>query len=154
MFSHIGDSYQEGLAPIHLVIETDFHRASPGGTGGVKTIGNYAAVKLLYFLLCRFWLAYRIFLWSCWILYGCMIPWSLLYGDWSIIPLRRALLCFCCFCSQMCLICLLASNNFSGMSTCWAIRMALGSIFFRLLHIEYHFYFMIVFPIISSLYLV
>lgn len=45
--SHVSLLYQEGLAPINLVIETDFHRASPGGTGGVKTIGNYAAVILV-----------------------------------------------------------------------------------------------------------
>ena len=32
------------LAPIHLVVENEFHRAAPGGTGGVKTIGNYASV--------------------------------------------------------------------------------------------------------------
>lgn len=42
--SPVGNYFKEGLAPINLVIETDFHRASPGGTGGVKTIGNYAAV--------------------------------------------------------------------------------------------------------------
>lgn len=38
-------SWQEGMAPINLVIETEMHRATPGGTGGVKTIGNYAAVS-------------------------------------------------------------------------------------------------------------
>lgn len=42
--SPVGNYFKEGLAPINLVIETDFHRATPGGTGGVKTIGNYAAV--------------------------------------------------------------------------------------------------------------
>lgn len=42
--SPVGNYFKEGLAPIHLVIETDFHRASPGGTGGVKAVGNYAAV--------------------------------------------------------------------------------------------------------------
>lgn len=36
---------QEGLAPINLVVENDFHRATPGGTGCVKTIGNYAPVN-------------------------------------------------------------------------------------------------------------
>ena len=36
---------QEGVAPINLIVENDLHRASPGGTGGVKTIGNYAAVR-------------------------------------------------------------------------------------------------------------
>ncbi|KAM7516411.1 hypothetical protein LguiA_005994 [Lonicera macranthoides] len=42
--SPVGNYFKEGLAPINLVIETDMHRAAPGGTGGVKTIGNYAAV--------------------------------------------------------------------------------------------------------------
>lgn len=36
---------QEGLAPINLIVENELHRATPGGTGGVKTIGNYAAVS-------------------------------------------------------------------------------------------------------------
>lgn len=39
---------QEGLAPINLIVETEMHRATPGGTGGVKTIGNYAAVSEFY----------------------------------------------------------------------------------------------------------
>ncbi|GAB4848856.1 hypothetical protein Ancab_003650 [Ancistrocladus abbreviatus] len=34
---------KECMALINLVIETDVHHASPGGTGGVKSIGNYAA---------------------------------------------------------------------------------------------------------------
>ncbi|KAI8018150.1 hypothetical protein LOK49_LG04G03170 [Camellia lanceoleosa] len=34
----------EGIAPINLIIENEVHRATPGGTGGVKTIGNYASV--------------------------------------------------------------------------------------------------------------
>ncbi|KAA8515199.1 hypothetical protein F0562_018378 [Nyssa sinensis] len=42
--SPVGNYFKEGLAPINLVIETELHRATPGGTGGVKTIGNYAAV--------------------------------------------------------------------------------------------------------------
>lgn len=33
------------MAPIHLVVEHELHRATPGGTGGVKVIGNYAAVS-------------------------------------------------------------------------------------------------------------
>lgn len=37
---------QEGLSPINLIIETEMHRATPGGTGSVKTIGNYAAVSM------------------------------------------------------------------------------------------------------------
>lgn len=42
--SPVGNYFKEGLAPINLVIENEMHRATPGGTGGVKTIGNYAAV--------------------------------------------------------------------------------------------------------------
>jgi len=42
---------QEGLAPINLIVEDKFHRATPGGTGSVKTIGNYASVILLYFIV-------------------------------------------------------------------------------------------------------
>jgi hypothetical protein len=39
--------FQEGLAPINLVVDDEFHRAMPGGTGGVKTIANYAPVRPL-----------------------------------------------------------------------------------------------------------
>ncbi|KAG6510073.1 hypothetical protein ZIOFF_028081 [Zingiber officinale] len=39
--------HQKGLAPINLLVENEFHRAVPGGTGGVKTIGNYASVSEL-----------------------------------------------------------------------------------------------------------
>ncbi|KAL9251371.1 Branched-chain amino acid aminotransferase 2, chloroplastic-like protein [Drosera capensis] len=42
--SPVGNYFKEGLAPINLLIETTVHRASPGGTGGVKSIGNYAPV--------------------------------------------------------------------------------------------------------------
>ncbi|KAK1366266.1 hypothetical protein POM88_025922 [Heracleum sosnowskyi] len=35
---------KDGLSPIDLMVETETHRATPGGTGCVKTIGNYAAV--------------------------------------------------------------------------------------------------------------
>ncbi|CAI9758460.1 unnamed protein product [Fraxinus pennsylvanica] len=42
--SPVGNYFKEGLAPIHLIVETEMHRATPGGTGGVKTIGNYAGV--------------------------------------------------------------------------------------------------------------
>ncbi|KAM0926330.1 hypothetical protein ACQ4PT_003442 [Festuca glaucescens] len=41
--SPVGNYFKEGLAPINLIIEDNFHRAAPGGTGGVKTIGNYAS---------------------------------------------------------------------------------------------------------------
>merc|ERR1719199_1997883 len=39
-------SYFKGgqLTPIDLLISTKFHRASPGGTGGTKCVGNYAQV--------------------------------------------------------------------------------------------------------------
>ncbi|XP_060187531.1 branched-chain amino acid aminotransferase 2, chloroplastic-like isoform X2 [Lycium barbarum] len=43
--SPVGNYFKEGMAPINLVVETEMHRATPGGTGGVKTIGNYAAVS-------------------------------------------------------------------------------------------------------------
>lgn len=42
--SPVGNYFKEGLAPINLVVENEFHRATPGGTGGVKSIGNYASV--------------------------------------------------------------------------------------------------------------
>ncbi|XP_031496174.1 branched-chain amino acid aminotransferase 2, chloroplastic-like [Nymphaea colorata] len=42
--SPVGNYFKEGLAPINLVVENQFHRATPGGTGGIKTIGNYAPV--------------------------------------------------------------------------------------------------------------
>lgn len=39
-------SYFKGgtLAPIDLVVETQYHRAAPGGTGATKCIGNYSPV--------------------------------------------------------------------------------------------------------------
>ncbi|KAG0486019.1 hypothetical protein HPP92_008114, partial [Vanilla planifolia] len=40
----VGPYFKEGLAPINLVIELETLRAIPGGTGGVKFIGNYAPV--------------------------------------------------------------------------------------------------------------
>uniref|UniRef100_A0A0E0KAW8 Branched-chain-amino-acid aminotransferase n=1 Tax=Oryza punctata TaxID=4537 RepID=A0A0E0KAW8_ORYPU len=40
----VGTYFKEGLAPINLVVEDSLHRAMPGGTGGVKTITNYAPV--------------------------------------------------------------------------------------------------------------
>nr|XP_018685144.1 PREDICTED: branched-chain-amino-acid aminotransferase 2, chloroplastic isoform X3 [Musa acuminata subsp. malaccensis] len=38
----VGTYFKEGLAPINLVIDDKIHRATPGGTGDVKTISNYA----------------------------------------------------------------------------------------------------------------
>uniref|UniRef100_A0A7N0SZ74 Branched-chain-amino-acid aminotransferase n=1 Tax=Kalanchoe fedtschenkoi TaxID=63787 RepID=A0A7N0SZ74_KALFE len=42
--SPVGNYFKEGLSPINLLIATDVHRATPGGTGGIKSIGNYASV--------------------------------------------------------------------------------------------------------------
>jgi len=42
--SPVGNYFKEGLEPIQLKVETKYHRATPGGTGGVKAIGNYAPV--------------------------------------------------------------------------------------------------------------
>mmetsp|Transcript_1753 Transcript_1753/g.6198 ORF Transcript_1753/g.6198 Transcript_1753/m.6198 type:complete len:302 (-) Transcript_1753:93-998(-) len=43
--SPVGAYFKGGqLTPINLKIEESMHRAGPGGTGGVKTIGNYAPV--------------------------------------------------------------------------------------------------------------
>uniref|UniRef100_A0ACD5X4Z2 Uncharacterized protein n=1 Tax=Avena sativa TaxID=4498 RepID=A0ACD5X4Z2_AVESA len=42
--SPVGTYFKEGMAAINLVVEEEFHRAMPGGTGGVKTIANYAPV--------------------------------------------------------------------------------------------------------------
>ncbi|KAG6543676.1 hypothetical protein Mapa_014860 [Marchantia paleacea] len=42
--SPVGNYFKGGLAPIDLKVDNYYHRAAPGGTGGVKTIGNYAPV--------------------------------------------------------------------------------------------------------------
>ncbi|XP_008785714.1 branched-chain-amino-acid aminotransferase 2, chloroplastic-like isoform X1 [Phoenix dactylifera] len=42
--SPVGTYFKEGLAPINLIIDDEIHRATPGGTGGVKTITNYGPV--------------------------------------------------------------------------------------------------------------
>ncbi|KAH0467682.1 hypothetical protein IEQ34_002715 [Dendrobium chrysotoxum] len=42
--SPVGNYFKEGLAPLNLIIDTEIHRAIPGGTGGVKAIGNYSPV--------------------------------------------------------------------------------------------------------------
>ncbi|XP_043711883.1 branched-chain amino acid aminotransferase 2, chloroplastic-like isoform X2 [Telopea speciosissima] len=42
--SPVGTYFKEGLAPINLLVEDEFHRATLGGTGGVKAISNYAPV--------------------------------------------------------------------------------------------------------------
>ena len=38
----VGPYFKGGLSPISLTVSDDFHRAAPGGSGGVKAIGNYA----------------------------------------------------------------------------------------------------------------
>jgi branched-chain amino acid aminotransferase len=40
----VGNYFKGDLEPIHLVVGDGVHRAMPGGTGGVKTITNYAPV--------------------------------------------------------------------------------------------------------------
>ncbi|WCJ35612.1 Branched-chain-amino-acid aminotransferase [Euphorbia peplus] len=42
--SPVGNYFKEGLAPINLLVEEEFHRATRGGAGGVKSITNYAPV--------------------------------------------------------------------------------------------------------------
>jgi len=38
----VGPYFKGGLSPIALLVADDYHRAAPGGQGGVKAIGNYA----------------------------------------------------------------------------------------------------------------
>ncbi|ONK60415.1 uncharacterized protein A4U43_C08F18190 [Asparagus officinalis] len=40
----VGTYFKDGFAPINLLVQDEIHRATPGGTGGVKAIINYAAV--------------------------------------------------------------------------------------------------------------
>ncbi|XP_015885109.3 branched-chain amino acid aminotransferase 1, mitochondrial [Ziziphus jujuba] len=42
--SPVCNYFKEGFAPLNLYVEDEFDRASPGGTGGVKAISNYAPV--------------------------------------------------------------------------------------------------------------
>lgn len=58
------------MAPINLIIETEMHRATPGGTGGVKTIGNYAAV-------CDFCVDYFIVMLVIYLFITCLQYWLL-----------------------------------------------------------------------------
>lgn len=44
--SPVGPYFKGGFRPIKLEITTDFHRAAPKGTGGVKYVGNYACGML------------------------------------------------------------------------------------------------------------
>jgi hypothetical protein len=40
------DGWLQGgqLTPINLIVEERFHRAAPGGMGGIKAAGNYSPV--------------------------------------------------------------------------------------------------------------
>jgi len=38
----VGAYFKGGMSPISLLVSDDYHRAAPGGQGGVKAIGNYA----------------------------------------------------------------------------------------------------------------
>ncbi|KAL6995268.1 Branched-chain-amino-acid aminotransferase, mitochondrial, partial [Sarracenia purpurea var. burkii] len=40
----VGNYFKEGVSPLNLYIEEEFHRATRGGAGGVKSITNYAPV--------------------------------------------------------------------------------------------------------------
>ncbi|XVF64257.1 hypothetical protein PTKIN_Ptkin09bG0153800 [Pterospermum kingtungense] len=40
----VGNYFEGGLKPINLVVETETHRATPGGVGSIKAIGNYAGI--------------------------------------------------------------------------------------------------------------
>ncbi|KAK3141817.1 hypothetical protein QOZ80_4BG0338660 [Eleusine coracana subsp. coracana] len=40
----VGHYFKGGLAPISLITEEQYHHATPGGTGDIKAIGNYASV--------------------------------------------------------------------------------------------------------------
>ncbi|MCE5166663.1 Branched-chain-amino-acid aminotransferase, mitochondrial, partial [Datura stramonium] len=40
----VGNYFKEGTTPLNLYVNEDFHRASRGGAGGVKSITNYAPV--------------------------------------------------------------------------------------------------------------
>ena len=38
----VGPYFKGGMTPINLKVSDEYHRAAPGGSGGVKAIGNYA----------------------------------------------------------------------------------------------------------------
>ncbi|KAJ0547230.1 putative branched-chain-amino-acid transaminase [Helianthus annuus] len=42
--SPVGNYFKEGTAPLNLCVNTEYHRATRGGAGGVKSITNYAPV--------------------------------------------------------------------------------------------------------------
>jgi len=43
ILSPVGAYYEEGINPVNIVVENEYVRAVPGGTGEAKTSGNYAA---------------------------------------------------------------------------------------------------------------
>ena len=45
----VGAYFKGGqLTPIDLLVETNTHRAGPGGVGGTKAAGNYSPVRSLH----------------------------------------------------------------------------------------------------------
>ncbi|KAL8490231.1 hypothetical protein ACS0TY_025947 [Phlomoides rotata] len=42
--SPVGNYFKAGTGPLNLYVEVEFHRATCGGAGGVKSITNYAPV--------------------------------------------------------------------------------------------------------------
>ncbi|KAL8494633.1 hypothetical protein ACS0TY_025461 [Phlomoides rotata] len=42
--SPVGNYFKAGTGPLNLYVEVEFHRATRGGAGGVKSITNYAPV--------------------------------------------------------------------------------------------------------------
>jgi branched-subunit amino acid aminotransferase/4-amino-4-deoxychorismate lyase len=46
----VGHYFKDGLSPISLLTEEEYQCAAPGGTGDIKTIGNYASVITFSFL--------------------------------------------------------------------------------------------------------
>jgi branched-chain amino acid aminotransferase len=46
ILSPVGPYFKEGFSPVHIYLSTDSVRAVRGGTGSVKTMGNYAASLL------------------------------------------------------------------------------------------------------------
>tara|TARA_Y100000590_G_scaffold129160_1_gene147675 strand:- start:502 stop:1536 length:1035 start_codon:yes stop_codon:yes gene_type:complete len=41
--SPVGSYFKNGVKPLNLIINSDYHRAAPKGTGNAKAIGNYSA---------------------------------------------------------------------------------------------------------------
>ncbi|KAG9440678.1 hypothetical protein H6P81_020843 [Aristolochia fimbriata] len=44
--SPVGNYFKEGLSALNMYVDDEFHRATRGGAGGVKTISNYAPVLM------------------------------------------------------------------------------------------------------------